>query len=251
MDPLCELKYRSVEERGWWFRGRRDIFYKLLQGIDRNARILDVGCASGATMRFLEAKGFKNFYGIDISEDAINHCRSLGIKNVFVMDGARLRFQDELFDVIIASDVLEHIKDEGKALLEWSRTLKPGGVLIVFVPAFPYLWSMHDEISHHYRRYSKSTLVGALVAAHFWVSRASYWNCALFIPAFILRITQRLFFRRKDVKGASEEFYKFSLFANTFLSKLVLLENSIARWIDLPFGVSVFAVAKKPESNKK
>ena len=227
------------------------MFYKLFQGIDRNARILDIGCASGATMRFLETKGFKNLYGIDISEQAITYCKGLGIKNVFVMDGARLSFRDVLFDVVIASDVLEHIKDEGQALLEWSRVLKPGGVLIVFVPAFHYLWSMHDEINHHYRRYSKSTLIDVLRAVNFMVLRASYWNCSLFMPTLILRLIQRFVLGRKDYKGAAEEFYRLNLFLNTMLRKLILVENSIVRAFSFPFGVSVFVVAKKPESNKK
>src|SRR5690606_25684581 len=99
--------------------------------------ILDIGCSSGILLRELKAQGFhvNKLYGIDISEEAIKNCRAGGIPNAFVMDAQAIDLQDK-FDVIIASDCLEHLADDRKAINNWNWLLKPGGQLWVFVPAF-------------------------------------------------------------------------------------------------------------------
>lgn len=245
MEPLYDQKYKDLEERGWWFRGRRDMLLRLLKGFDKKSRILDIGCANGVFLNILRRNEFEGLHGIDISERAVDYCRRSGLSNVFLMDGARPDFPNEYFDIIIASDVLEHIREDGRALLEWVRILKKGGTLVIFVPAFTYLWSAHDMINHHWRRYSRSELVSDLGKAQLRITRASYWNCALFFPALILRTLQRFRFSNEDTSRTVAQSYRLNLFANPIFTNLLRIENRILTKINFPFGLSVFAVAKK------
>src|SRR5207253_9325776 len=117
-------------------------------------KILDIGCAGGPLLLDLKNAGFYNLYGVDVSEKAAEVCKQRGLENVYVMDGHNPEFEENSFDVIIASDSLEHLQDDMLALKNWNRLLKPGGELYVFVPAFMYLWSKHDVVNQHFRRYT-------------------------------------------------------------------------------------------------
>ena len=249
MDSVYELKYHRLENDNWWFKGRRDIIFKLLKRYNKNAEssILDIGCSGGALVSFLKIAGFKDVRGIDISPIAIKQCHSKGLQNVFVMDAQKILFPDESFDVVIASDILEHIKDDRLALKEWRRILKPGGHLIVFVPAFNFLWSAHDRASHHYCRYSKKALTLALQNSDLEILGNYYWNFSLFFPASVIRIAQRFFsFNKKEVHP-HDQIYEAPAFINNMLTRLLKLENWLLRYVKFPFGVSVFAVARKPQ----
>ena len=244
MDKSYELKYHKLEEDYWWFVGHRDIIYKLINNYDKNAKILEIGCASGSLLKLLEIKGFKNIYGIDISEEAIKLCKKKGIRNCYVMDAVNMKFKDEEFDLIIAADVLEHIKDHSIALNEWKRVLKKNGKMIVFVPAFKFLWSDHDDINHHYRRYSKGELVKALNDSNFNIIRSSYWNFFLFFPVGLFRILKRSFkIRNKNEK--KDQLYELNPFINKIFIGLLKFENSLIMMLNFPIGVSVFVIAKK------
>jgi SAM-dependent methyltransferase len=146
-------------------------------------------------MLALREAGYVNVRGIDISEPAVAlaRCRGVerveaGVERVEAMDGAALTFADESFDVVLASDVLEHIEDEGEALQSWRRVLKPWGRLIVFVPAFNPLRSEHDIPNEHFRRYTAQRLVAALWQQGFMTERAAYWNIALLAPVAVARL---------------------------------------------------------------
>jgi 2-polyprenyl-3-methyl-5-hydroxy-6-metoxy-1,4-benzoquinol methylase len=242
VDQAYEAKYHLLEERNWWFEARRDMVIKLLQHTDRNSKILGIGCSGGPLLRNLGVHGYSNVYGIDISKDAVDLCRTRGLRNIALMDGSRPAFKAGEFDVVIASDVLEHIEDEGLALSEWNRILKPAGKLIVFVPAFELLWSQHDEANHHYRRYSKSRLVRALENANFEVNRSSYWNFLLFFPASLVRLLQRVQ-QPKNIK--SDQLFELNSLSNELLVRLLKAENAVLNLINFPVGVSVFAIAGK------
>jgi SAM-dependent methyltransferase len=237
-----EAKYHLQEERNWWFEARRDLVIKLLQHTDHNSKILEIGCSGGPFIRTLNAHGYRDVYGIDISKDAVDLCRTRGMRNIAVMDATRLGFKDGEFDAVIASDVLEHIQDEDLALSECNRILKPAGKLIVFVPAFEFLWSKHDEANHHYRRYSKFRLVRGLADANFEVSRSSYWNLFLFFPACLVRLLQRIQWRQNR-KG--DQLFELNSLLNELLIRLLKAENAILSLINFPVGVSVFAIAGK------
>lgn len=236
MEKAYERKRHRLEENYWLFRARREIIFKLIKKINAKSHsaILDVGCGGGHLIKFLERKGFKKISGIDISNRAVERCKKRGIKDVFVEDGAETKFDDKMFDIIIADNVLEHIKDENVALNEWNRILKKNGRLIVFVPAFSFLWSQHDERCHHYRRYSKSALIKALEKANFEVERSSYWNFSLFFPISLVKISQQ-----------RDQLYELNPVVNRLLIQLLKFENWLLGRLNFPVGVSVFGVARK------
>jgi ubiquinone/menaquinone biosynthesis C-methylase UbiE len=243
MNKFFESKYHLQEENHWWFQARRHIIFNLLKTADRNSKMLEVGCSGGPLLQALNVSGFKNVEGIDISQSAIDLCKSKGIQDVFLIDATRTDFEDERFDIVIASDVLEHLQNEESALSEWHRILKPGGKLIVFVPAFAFLWSEHDEANDHYRRYSKSQLIRALEKAHFRIYRSSYWNFSLFFPTSLIRILQRILSKNKQTQR--DQLIQLNALANTMVLYLVKTENLMLNVLNFPVGVSVFAVARK------
>jgi 2-polyprenyl-3-methyl-5-hydroxy-6-metoxy-1,4-benzoquinol methylase len=243
MDEAYEAKYHIQEEKHWWFETRRDIIIKLLKTTGRNSKILEIGCSGGPLIQTLNELGYKNVQGIDISANAIDLCRRREIRNVFVMDGSKPEFEDGQFDIVIASDVLEHIEDEEKALSEWNRILKPAGKLIVFVPAFEILWSKHDKANHHYRRYSKPGLIRVLKKAQFEIDRSSYWNFILFFPTTVVRLMQRMF--SKYGQENNDQLVELNPVANKMLFYLIKTENILLKVLNFPVGVSVFATASK------
>ena len=245
MDKSYELKYHRLEETQWWFVSRRDILLKLIEqsNFGKDARILEIGCSGGPLLKILKEAGYTHAYGIDISEKAIDLCKRREIDNAMLMDGTKTRFGDNEFDIVISSDVLEHIEDEASALSEWHRILKPDGKLIVFVPAFNFLWSGHDEVNLHYRRYSKSQLTERSGKAGFEIDKNSYWNFTLFFPAALIRLSQRLF-RRKTGKPKGQ-LYDLNPVVNKCLVVLLRCENWFLNFFNFPVGVSVFVVCRK------
>lgn len=244
MDASYESKYHNIEKDYFWFQARRDMTLRLINKlrVNKDSKILEIGCSGGHLIKLLENKGYKNVYGIDVSKKGINLCKQKGIKNCFIMDAVKTRFKDYTFDLIIASDILEHIEKDDMALLEWSRILKPNGILIVFVPAFKFLWSEHDEINYHYRRYSSHSLTFALRKADFSISRISYWNFLLFFPVSFDRILHRVLMSKNRVK--KDHLYSVNPAINKILSAVLIFENKFLQIFNFPFGVSVFAVAE-------
>ncbi len=251
MDLTYEAKYHQLEEEHWWFASRRDAVYDLIAELKlpTTAALLEIGCSGGPLLQRLRAAGYTDLTGIDVSAPAIALATARGVSNVSVMDGAALEFAPARFDIVIASDVLEHIEDEAQALREWVRVLKPGGQLLVFVPAHAYLWSEHDVVNHHFRRYSRRGLVAALEGAGLRVRRRSFWNAGLFLPTAVLRVGRRLLAgppATESKPGATGDLHHFAGPANRLLLQWVKAENRLLRHVDLPLGVSVFALAQKP-----
>ena len=242
MDIDYEKKYHEVEKENWWFVSRRMYLLDLLKGASKDSKILDVGCSSGIFLKDLEHLGFNinNLYGIDISEKAIQNCKNNGIQNAFVMDAQNINLSEE-FDFIVASDCLEHLKDDVKAIHNWKQFLKKEGIMYVFVPAFQSLWSYHDDVNKHYRRYTKNKLKTKFINAELTILKSSYWNFALFLPVYIFRKFTRFLPQSKKEVGQIVG----NKWANVFLLNLILIENKMLNYINFPFGVSVFCIVKK------
>lgn len=238
-------KYLLLEEKHWWFSARREIILTMLRKYcagGTKARILEIGCSGGMLSKTLLSHGYNNYTGIDISWDAINICRRRGIKNVLIMNGAISAFKDGSFDVIIASDVLEHIFEDSFAIKEWHRILHDGGITICFVPAYNSLWSSHDQINMHYRRYNKHNIQIIFVHNGFEIVRSSYWNFVLFFPLFIYRLLERL----RLTSAQMAQLRHHSSLINNLFAHILTVENLFLRLgLTYPFGASVFVVAKK------
>jgi len=230
----------QYESDYWWFVGRRRLVLELLHRYapDPPERILDAGCGTGAMLCDLQALG--SVVGVDLEWQALELARQRG---EFPLVQARLEalpFPNECFDLITALDVLEHLPDDAPALREIWRTLQPNGLLIATVPAYAWLWSRHDVALHHYRRYTARALQSRLYRAGFEVLKISYSVSLLFVPIALFRWFDRF---RKGTPSATVVPVSPSL--NRWLTRLQAWEARLIRRVNLPFGVSLVAVARK------
>jgi len=242
MQSNFEEVYHQLEKNHFWFKARRKYITQELAQANSNSKILDVGCSSGLLLDDLIKLGFSanNLFGIDISEKAIINCKKNGFENTFVMDAQSINLNQK-FDIIIASDCLEHLKDDDKALQNWYNLLKPNGIALVFVPAFMFLWSQHDEVNMHYRRYQRNELKNKLKNNGFEITKSSFWNFFLFLPILFVRSISKLFASKDNDTG---DLNKLPMFNNVLLS-LLKLENKLLKHINFPFGVSSYCIVKK------
>ena len=234
----------DVEDKHWWFVGRRAILESFLQQItdqlrmtNDELRILDVGCGTGANLEMLKQYGDSE--GVDVSDDALEFCRKKGL-TVHKGLAEKLPFDDETFDLVTALDVIEHLDDDVSGLEEMRRVLKTGGKTLIFVPAFMWLWGVQDDISNHRIRYTKKQIVERLEKAGFTIERATYANITFFAPILAGRTLMKL----TGIKPESENNVNVSalngIFGKIFSSEKYFLKN-----MDIPFGVSIVITAKK------
>jgi len=242
MEKEFERKYHSLEKEHWWFISRRDIIRRIAKKFEKNIKILEIGCSSGRLMDALNEAKFKEVIGIDISKEAIHFCRKNYIKNIIQMDGSKMGFKEKEFDLIIASDILEHIYDDHHAILEWKRILKEKGIILAFVPAFNFLWSDHDIVNRHLRRYSRQGIKALFERNGLRIVRISYWNFFLFFPIFIKRVILNKIRKRPEPK---DDLFRMNRAANVFFCLLLTIENIYCRFFDLPLGLSLFIIARK------
>lgn len=243
MDKHYESVYHAAEDTNWWFKARQDFIYRYLLShqYPTDVRILDIGCGGGGLLSYLRERGYTALAGIDLSPEAIAFCRSRGLTDVHLDDAQNVAtFSAESFDVIIASDVLEHLPEDAKALARWQDLLKPGGVLIVFVPAYQALWSERDVVNKHITRYTRPRILAMAKAIGLEVQQSSYWNFCMFLPyALLLKIKR--FTTQKIVAISKDE-----TLVNQVLKGILVLENThILKGRSFPFGVSFLAIFKK------
>ena len=203
--------------------------------------IFDIGCGTGATLTGLAR--FGQVTGMDFSLDALEFCRRRDHPTLVHARGEALPFASDSADIITALDLLEHIPDDAAAAREFARVLRPGGLLLITVPACPMLWSEHDEALDHLRRYRARQLRAVLEGAALQVEQLSFCITFLLLPIAVLRLLQRIRPHRRG--GPQTALIVPPTFINTLLTKLVMLEN---RWLlrfRLPVGVSLVAVARK------
>src|SRR5437868_2953851 len=197
------------EQDYWWHVGKRAIVYSLLErylprGKAREERqALDLGCGAGLNLDHL-AK-YAEPVGTDFSEEALRFCLARGHKRLCKADAAELPFRDRQFDIITALDVIEHLDDDLTALVELRRTLRPGGLLIISVPAYPALWSYWDDILGHRRRYTVGAMRGVARAAGLVVRKASYSNALILAPSVAVRVLKTLRLGAADGSGEGSD----------------------------------------------
>jgi len=247
MQKDYESLYHSEEDTNWWFVARRDMLLKLFRKykIRKDASILDIGCASGTFLVQLKQNGFTNGTALDYSAEAIEQCKKRGIAQAYVMDGHKPEFPDESFDVIIASDSLEHLQHDEVALQNWYKVLKKGGTCIIYVPAYNFLWTKHDDVNYHFRRYTRSMLKGKVKKAGFKIISAGYWNVLLFIPVAIVRLLSKLKGKKKDGEADTGDLVHLPSIINNTLIGWMKVENTLSRHISFPFGISTYVVLTK------
>ena len=237
MKPHTYAIEHDVSATHWWFSGRRAVLAALLDGLPlpRPARILDAGCGTGSNLPVLVDRGA--VVGVDAG------AAPLGFAGAVPKARARLEslpFGDGSFDLVTALDILEHLDDDVAGARELARVVRPGGWLVVFVPAFRFLWSLQDEVSEHRRRYTRSGLVATLERAGLAVQRSSYFNTLLFPPILLGRLALRI--RRPAI--TSENVLTHPIL-DRLLGRIFAAEGPLLGHLNLPFGVSAMAIAQR------
>jgi SAM-dependent methyltransferase len=242
MDPSEIARLAEHEEWHWWHRARQAIVRRVLRRFaPAQARILDVGCGTGATSRSLAALG--SVLGMDIGREALVRARARGL-SVARASAAALPVAPARFDVVVALDVLEHLEDDTGAARQMLAALEPGGILLVTVPAYPFLWSSHDEALSHRRRYLRRSLVSVLERAGFEIELCSYVMSAILPAALLVRLSER--WRPPPALPRPSGYQALPAVLNGLLSRLVAIDGWLLRWTALPFGLSLLAVARRP-----
>ncbi len=239
MDLVAYEMEAEVEENHWWFTTRRILFAREIAklGLPHDAAILDVGTSTGTNLRLLRDEGFHNVAGLDFSRDAISFCQSKGFDSVKQGDVCAMPFEDNSFDLVLATDIIEHVDDDAQAVREIARVLRPGGRAIVTVPAFPSLWGLQDEVAQHKRRYRQAQFVNTLEAGGLAANDSYYFNYLLFVPIFIARKLIKAF----DIKLKTESELN-NAFLNRILEAVFRFDVWTAPVLRVPFGVSIMAV---------
>src|SRR5712692_228547 len=158
MDREYELQTHRAEDRHWWYKGRRTVLARALADLElpAGARILDAGCGSGRNM--VELARYGSVTAVELSTASVELARAREAGEVIEGSVLEMPFADASFDLATSLDVIEHLDDDVGALRELRRVVAPGGCLLVTVPAYQWLWSGHDEINHHHRRYTRRSL---------------------------------------------------------------------------------------------
>ncbi|MBS1713124.1 MAG: class I SAM-dependent methyltransferase [Armatimonadetes bacterium] len=231
---------RALEDRYWWFVSRRALARRLLdQAAPHCQDVLDLGCGTGALLSELGTT--KTAFGLDFSEHAVGFCRQRGLPRLVKGDAERLPFGDGSFDAVVSLDTFEHLERDKVAMAEAFRVLRPGGTIVLNVPAFRWLWGPHDVALMHFRRYTRNEVRELLASTGFECQVVSYSVFLLFPVVVCIRALERLRRGRAEVRlpqvGAP---------LNGVLTSLMQAEG---RWIgptSLPWGSSVVAVGRKP-----
>jgi SAM-dependent methyltransferase len=242
MDERLMKTMLEVDEHHWWYRGRRRIVRAELDrlALPGNARVLDAGCGSGRQLQ--ELKDYGEVSGIELDPDAAAVAASRGLGEVRVGRLEQLPWEDGTFDLITCLDVIEHTPDDRVTLAELRRVARPGGRLLVTVPAYQALWSLHDVANHHYRRYGRRSLRLAAVETGWRIRRLTSFNSILLPPAAIVRLARR---GRQANGDYTPDLELGPAWLNEVLEGPLRLE---ARWLarggTLPAGLSLLAVVE-------
>jgi len=242
-------EYYHLEREHWWFLARNNIIINHIKKFlseDQKAKILNIGVATGHTSELLAELG--DVTSVEYDKDCCDFVKekiNIDVVNASIL---HLPFENNMYDLVCAFDVIEHVEDDALAVSEMKRVCRNGGIISVTVPAFNFLWSHHDEINHHYRRYTKRELL-ALIDADGKLIYASYFNFWLFFPIAAFRlVSSRLATKVQDEKSSSSDF-SFgggSKFLNNLFFGLFNSENFfISRLMRLPVGVSLLTTWKK------
>jgi ubiquinone/menaquinone biosynthesis C-methylase UbiE len=241
MEPREYETLYKVEEFHWWYRALHKALIKSLNDVFGDSRIsvLDAGCGTGYFLKKIEES--YDTFGIDFSKLAIKFASLRNLSRIACASVENIPFKDASFDAVTSADVLYHknVSDDQKALREFHRILKPDGMIIMNLPAFEFLRSSHDQAIHTHRRYTKKQLRMLIEQCGFKIEKLYYRNSILFLPAALIRILRK----RKNTR--SSDVVLPGKITNQLLTQILFLDDSIARVIPFPAGLSLFCVARK------
>ena len=239
----------DAEKIGFWPVGRREILREKILKYQKgatNKKIIDIGCGPGGNILLL--KDFGHVTGLDMSAEALKFAKTNNFDELVQASGTDIPFENESFDMVTSFDVLEHIDDDEAVIREAMRILKPGGLFVVTVPAYPFLWSQHDVSMHHVRRYLKQDLLSKMKKNGFDIKYHTYF-IMLAVPIRILQIFRDKLLKNVPSKEKVSYKVEYSWLINSFLLSLLRIEKVMLRFAKAPFGTSILVIATKPKIN--
>ncbi len=251
MESRAFTEIAASESKYWWYVLRRRLVKQLVRrywGMQRVPRWLDIGCGCGVNVQHW-CRLANHVVGLDVSPEALAFARTRAPQAEFIQgDAAALPFEDNQFDIVTALDVIEHLDDDLRALREMNRVLRPGGLAIVTVPAYMWLYSAFDRVVMHRRRYTRRMLVQRARTAGFHILKSSYFFSGLLPVVALYRFIEPLLLRlrKKDVHQHVQVIPRVPAWINRLAIAVFSTELFVVRWIHLPFGTSVFIVGQKP-----
>lgn len=241
MDPKAYDQMAAVEDIHWWFVARRRILTRVIQTLPlpESPQILDVGCGSGGNLPMLKRHG--TVKAMEYGETARQLATARQIAEV---QSAHLPedvpYPDHSFDLIVMSDVLEHLEQDVVSLQALRSRLAPQGWLLLTVPAYPFLWSRHDELNHHQRRYTRAQLCQVVQQGGYQIHYVSFFNTILFPIVLILRILNKALRRQEG-----DDLTMPSRWINQILTQIFAFERQFLPRFRFPFGVSLLLIARR------
>ncbi len=245
MEAAYYKEYFHLEREHWYFRARNQIIMEHIDKVVAGAndlKILNVGAGTGFTSQLLEKHG--TVKSLEYDKDCFDFVKGkldIDIDNGSILE---LPYADHEFDVVCAFDVIEHVEDDQLGVDELKRVCKKNGVVVVTVPAYQFLWSKHDEVNHHFRRYKKNQLLRLFDDSEKFIYH-SYYNFWLFLPIAFFRVINNLFSITKTTEedtGSDFGVIKQDSIISKFLYQLFYSETFfVKRFIKLPFGVSLIS----------
>jgi SAM-dependent methyltransferase len=247
MEKDYAARYGEIETWHWWFRGRRRILEALLRRElpDTGSRdVLSVGCGPATGLKWLVP--FCGREGKVVGLDAdVNHAQEIDEQVEFVVSHIEhITLPEASFDLVLALDVLEHLDDDLAALKRIVRLIKPGGLLLLTVPALPSLWGSQDEVSQHRRRYTKRSLDSLFDAASLSNHRIKYFNSLLFPLAASVRWTRRALGQDKRLRTDFDDNHPGTI--NDTLAWIFGIESTYINRASMPIGLSLVATYRVP-----
>ena len=248
MKPEAYEEMFQLEDRHWWFVGRRAAIGPVIDAAvpSRDGqRILMVGCGTGGNLRLLTPKG--QVVALDYSWDAVSRAKQRKEAELMQASAMALPFGDETFAHVMCLAVFYHrgVTDDLAAMREAWRVCKPGGMFVTTDPAFEFTRSSrHDEYMHTGRRYTKRRLLARVQEAGFEPVSAGYYQMCLLPVAFIARRIEGLLPRRE--RKLDSDLAQFPAWLNGLIAGFLKAEAALGRVVPLPFGLSVYCVARKP-----
>lgn len=249
MNPDAYLEMAAVEDRHWWFVGRRQILSNFLSTLDLDPQssIIEVGCGTGGNLGMLAEFGRVHAIEMDPNARAIAIRKTNGQCDIRAGSCPNdIGFGEERFDLICMFDVLEHVEQDVETLIALRHHLKNDGRILLTVPAYQWLYGPHDNFLHHKRRYSARGLREKVLKAGLSPIRMSYFNTLLFPFAAIARLKDKIFKNSKASGQAVPSKMINSVLRATFAAETVLLKTT-----NLPYGVSILCLLKAAGSEEK
>lgn len=256
MDLQIYQKFTDLEQDHWWFKGRRCVYMGLLKSsLDKKhkGKVLDLGCGLGGFLPSLKSLGF-DVYGAEIDFDSLLYCVKRGFPQCTQIDSSALPFADDSFDLVTMFDAIEHIEDDHQTMAEVARVLKPGGKVIISVPAYQFLYTNNDRVAQHFRRYSRKSTRILFENASLEVERNSHANVLLFpIILVVILMTRIVEFASSANSASSHNNLSWSMpaFVNNILYRIFAAELIVTRHTDWPIGHSIVSIAVNSRPTKE